>query len=158
MLARAAAAELAMREFAGLVCGRIEIKASQTIASHFLPAQLVAFHEVYPGIRLAVSVGNSAEVARAIVAGEVELGFVEGPEETSSDSRLAGELVAQDPLVMVVARASVAYDEKTRRRGARRRQRERASRARLRGRARCRHARAASGSLASARLLCHPVH
>lgn len=105
VLARAAAAEQAMREFAGLVRGRLEIKASQTIASHFLPARLVAFHEVYPGVRLAVSVGNSAEVARAIVAGEVELGFVEGPEETSSDSRLAGEQVAQDPLVMVVGRA-----------------------------------------------------
>lgn len=120
MLARAAAAELAMREFAGFVRGRLEIKASQPIASHFLPARLVAFHEVYPEIRLAVSVGNSLEVARVIVAGEVGLGAVEEPEETSSDSRLAGEPGAQDPLVMAVARASVAFDEKARRRGARR--------------------------------------
>src|SRR5271165_6338024 len=93
---RAEALKLAMREFTGLGRGRLEIKASQTIASHFLPPRLVDFHQAYPGVALAVSVGNSAEVVGAIIEGNVELGFVEGPEEEFRDPRLAIELIAMD--------------------------------------------------------------
>jgi DNA-binding transcriptional LysR family regulator len=99
---RADAVKLAMREFTGLARGRLQIKASQTIASHFLPSRLVAFHHAYPGVALMVSVGNSTEVVNAIIAGAVELGFVEGPEEGLQDRRLAIELIARDELVMVV--------------------------------------------------------
>jgi len=81
----AEAVKLAMREFTGLGRGRLEIKASQTIASHFLPPRLVDFHQAYPGVALVVSVGNSAEVVGAIIGGNVELGFVEGPEEEFGD-------------------------------------------------------------------------
>jgi DNA-binding transcriptional LysR family regulator len=100
---RAAALNLAMREFTGLSRGRLQIKASQTIASHFLPPRLVDFHQSYPGVALAVSIGNSAEVVEAVVRGDVELGFVEAPEEEFQDPRLAIELIAQDDLVMVVS-------------------------------------------------------
>jgi DNA-binding transcriptional LysR family regulator len=98
---RADALKLAMREFTGLSRGRLQIKASQTIASHFLPPRLVDFHQAYPGVALAVSVGNSTEVVEAIISGSVELGFVEGPEEEFQDPRLAIELIARDDLVMV---------------------------------------------------------
>lgn len=103
VLSRAEAAVLAMREFSGLMRGRLEIKASQTIASHFLPEPLVEFHKSYPGLALAVSVGNSAQVAQAIIDGEVELGFTEGPEGGASHPQLVGELIATDQLVMVVS-------------------------------------------------------
>ncbi len=92
-----------MGEFAGLTRGRLAIKASQTIASHFLPPRLVEFHQAYPGVALAVSVGNSAEVVDAIIRGDVELGFIEGPEEEMRDPRLAAKLIAWDDLVMVVS-------------------------------------------------------
>ena len=55
---RADAVKLAMREFTGLARGRLAIKASQTIASHFLPPRLVDFHQAYPGVALVVSIGN----------------------------------------------------------------------------------------------------
>jgi DNA-binding transcriptional LysR family regulator len=97
------AVKLAMREFTGLSRGRLQIKASQTIASHFLPPRLVDFHRAYPGVALVVSVGNSTEVVDAIIRGNVELGFVEGPEEEFQDPRLAIELIARDDLVMVVS-------------------------------------------------------
>jgi DNA-binding transcriptional LysR family regulator len=103
LVSRAEAIKLAMREFTGLSRGRLAIKASQTIASHFLPPRLVEFHQAYPGVALAVSVGNSAEVVDAIIRGDVELGFVEGPEEELHDPRLAAELIAWDDLVMVVS-------------------------------------------------------
>jgi DNA-binding transcriptional LysR family regulator len=100
---RAEGVKLAMREFTGLGRGRLQIKASQTIASHFLPPRLVDFHQAYPGVALVVSVGNSTEVVEAIVRGNVELGFVEGPEEEFQDPRLAIEMIARDHLVMVVS-------------------------------------------------------
>jgi DNA-binding transcriptional LysR family regulator len=103
LVSRAEAVKLAMREFTGLSRGRLAIKASQTIASHFLPPRLVEFHQAFPGVALAVSVGNSAEVVDAIIRGDVELGFVEGPEEELRDPRLAAELIAWDELVMVVS-------------------------------------------------------
>jgi DNA-binding transcriptional LysR family regulator len=52
---------------------------------------------------LVVSVGNSTEVVGAIIGGNVELGFVEGPEEEFRDPRLAIELIAMDELVMVAS-------------------------------------------------------
>ena len=52
------AVKLAMREFTGLSRERLEIKASQTIASHFLPPKLVEFHQAYRGIAVVVSVGR----------------------------------------------------------------------------------------------------
>lgn len=103
ILNRTDAAALAMREFSGLTRGRLEIKASHTIASQFLPERLVAFHKAYPGLVLSLSMGNSFEVAEAIIDGRLELGFVEGPENEASHPQLVRELIAQDPLVMVTS-------------------------------------------------------
>lgn len=100
---RADAVKLAMREFTGLRRGRLEIKASQTIASHFLPPRLVDFHQAYPGVALVVSIGNSTQVVEAIIRGNIELGFIEGPEEELQDSCLAVEMIAPDDLVAVVS-------------------------------------------------------
>ena len=100
---RADAVKLAMREFTGLSRGRLEIKASQTIASHFLPPRLVDFHQSYPGVALVVSIGNSTQVVEAIIRGNIELGFIEGPEEELQDSCLAVEMIAPDDLVAVVS-------------------------------------------------------
>jgi DNA-binding transcriptional LysR family regulator len=103
LVTRAEAVKLAMHEFTGLARGRLAIKASQTIASHFLPARLVEFHQAYPGVALVVSVGNSTEVVEAILSGEIELGFVEGPEEEFGEPRLAVEMIARDDLIMVAS-------------------------------------------------------
>src|SRR6516225_11050057 len=100
---RADAVKLAMREFTGLSRGRLDIKASQTIASHFLPSRLVDFHQAYPGVALVVSLGNSTQVVEAIIRGNIELGFVEGPEEEFQDFCLAVEMIAPDDLVAVVS-------------------------------------------------------
>jgi DNA-binding transcriptional LysR family regulator len=103
LVSRAEAVKLAMREFTGLACGRLVIKASQTIASHFLPPRLVDFHQAYPGVALVVSVGNSTDVVEAIIRGDIELGFIESPEGEFDDSRLAVEMIARDDLVMVAS-------------------------------------------------------
>ena len=99
ILARTQSAEMALGEFSALARGRLTIHASQTISSYFLPRHLVRFHSRFPGIELAVTAGNTAQVARAVIQGEAELGFVEGP---VSDPLLAVESVGTDQMIIVV--------------------------------------------------------
>ena len=76
------------------------LQASQTIASHVLPPVLVRFHADHPGVALALTVGNTETVARAVAAGEAELGLVEG---RIDNPLLAVETFAEDRLIVVVA-------------------------------------------------------
>ena len=99
VLARAAAAELVLADLSGLRRGTLAIRASQTIAGHWLPRHLVAFRRAYQEIGLRLAVGNTAEAAEAVREGAAELGFVEGAVE---DPALASLPVAEDRLVLVV--------------------------------------------------------
>ncbi|HEX4764755.1 MAG TPA: LysR substrate-binding domain-containing protein [Lichenihabitans sp.] len=100
VLARAEGAELVLAELGGLKRGRLNVQASQTIASYWLPRHLVAFRRAYPGVEVRLAVGNTAEVAKAIRDGTADMGFVEGDVE---DPALVAEAVARDQLVIVVA-------------------------------------------------------
>mgnify|MGYP000856634669 FL=1 len=99
-LARARAAELMLSELGGLSRGRLAIHASQTVASYWLPPLLMRFHTDYPGIELELTIGNTASVAKAVHAGEADVGFVEGP---VSDPALAVVKVAADALLVTTA-------------------------------------------------------
>ena len=100
VLARAAAAELALAGLGALSHGTLAVQASQTIASYWLPHHLVAFHRAHPGVEIRLTVGNTAQVARAVREGEAELGFVEG---AVADPALIGTVVAHDRLMLLVA-------------------------------------------------------
>ena len=100
VLARAAAAEAALRDLASLNRGRLSIHASQTIATYWLPRRLVDFHAAYPGVELDVRVGNTQDVARAVREGEAELGFVEG---LVTDPALDQTEVGADRLLVLTA-------------------------------------------------------
>ena len=99
MLARAAAAELMLAEFGGLLRGSLSVCASQTISGYWLPRHLADYRRAYPGIELRLTVGNTAQVAAAVYDGTAELGFVEG---AVSNPALLSEVVARDQLVLVV--------------------------------------------------------
>ena len=99
VLARAAAAELMLAEFGGLLRGSLSVCASQTIAGYWLPRHLAAYRLAHPGIGQRLTVGNTAQVAAAVHNGTAELGFVEG---AVSDPALLSEVVASDQLVLVV--------------------------------------------------------
>lgn len=101
VLARAAAAELALAELGGLIRGTLAVQASQTIAGYWLPRHLVAFRRAHPGVDVRLSIGNTLQVAKAVHEGAVELGFVEGDVD---DPLLTGTRVARDQLVIVVGR------------------------------------------------------
>lgn len=99
VLARLRQAELSLGELAGLARGTLSIHASQTVASYWLPPLLMAFHERFPGIALSMVIGNTATVARAVVDGSADIGFVEGPLD---EPALSVAEIARDRLAVVV--------------------------------------------------------
>jgi DNA-binding transcriptional LysR family regulator len=99
VLARAESAELVLAELAGLKRGTLLVQASQTIASYWLPRRLVDFRRAHPGIDIKLSIGNTAQVADAIVNGRAEIGFVEG---TVDEAVLTITEVARDQMIVVV--------------------------------------------------------
>lgn len=101
-LASARAAEATLSELGELRRGSLSIHASQTIASYWLPALLVRFRQAYPAIDLRLEVDNTESVARAVLQGVADLGFVEG---AIDEPALAKEVVGDDRMVVVVAPA-----------------------------------------------------
>lgn len=105
VLAEAGAAEVLLDDLSRLARGRLRLHASQTIASHWLPPRLVALHDRHPGLEIALTVGNTADSARAVAEGAADLGFVEGA-LPASDLRLQG--VARDELALALPLAHPA--------------------------------------------------
>lgn len=99
VLARAEAAERALVDLSGFRRGSLNIQASQTVASYWLPGRLAAFHKTYPSIEVKLSIGNTAQVARGLNEGIAELGFVEGQVQ---DPLLTPRVVGRDRLIVVV--------------------------------------------------------
>jgi DNA-binding transcriptional LysR family regulator len=110
VLARAAAAELALSEMSGLKRGTLSVHASQTIASYWLSPRLVAFREAYPQIEVKLAVGNTAQTAKAIIDGTAELGFVEGRVD---DAALQQNPIDQDRLTIVAGAGHPWANKKT---------------------------------------------
>lgn len=98
VLAQAKATERVLAEFADLDHGTLAIAASQTIASYWLPERLAAFHRARPGIEMQVAIGNTSQVARAVIDGSAELGLVEGAVD---EPALAATTVGADQLIIV---------------------------------------------------------
>lgn len=99
ILAQVEQAETGLRAFGRLDRGVLTVRASQTIASYWLPRHLVAFRSAFPGIEVRLAIGNTADVVEAVAGGSAELGFVEG--EVAGD-RFDSAAVARDQLVVVV--------------------------------------------------------
>jgi len=100
VLARAASASQALEDLAGLRRGHVTLFASQTVSSYWLPPRMVRFARAHPQISLRLSVGNTAQVARAVLEGEADLGFVEGG---VAETHLTHTRVGADRLVILAA-------------------------------------------------------
>ncbi|WP_328722645.1 LysR family transcriptional regulator [Streptomyces sp. NBC_00247] len=79
---------------------RLRVAASMTIAEYLLPGWLIALRAERPGTAVSLLAGNSVQVARRLLLGEADLGFVEG---LTTPEGLDGTVVAHDRLVVVVA-------------------------------------------------------
>lgn len=100
VLARVEVAERRLGAAADHVCGPLRIRASRTIAAHWLPARLVAFRARHPEVEFRLTIGNTASVARAVEEGDAEIGLVEGAIDAPSVTRLR---VGHDRLMLVAA-------------------------------------------------------
>ncbi|MEU3632639.1 LysR family transcriptional regulator [Streptomyces fradiae] len=79
---------------------RLRVAASMTIAEYLLPGWLIALRAERPGTAVSLQAGNSAAVAALLLAGEADLGYVEG---LAVPDGLDGVVVARDRLVVVAA-------------------------------------------------------
>src|SRR5690606_31255256 len=100
ILARVEAAKAALAEVDGLQRGTLRLRASLTIASYWLPKHLVKFRRAYPQIAVQLGIDNTAHVAKAVLDGAAEIGFVEGD---VSHPLLRQQIVATDQMVVVVS-------------------------------------------------------
>ena len=98
VLARAAAAEKALADLAGLARGSLAIAASQTAANYWLPPRIQRFHALHPGISVTLAIDNTEGVARRIREGEAELGLIEGDVD---DPALFARPIAEDELALI---------------------------------------------------------
>src|SRR4029077_12699054 len=57
-----------------LQAGSLQVGASPTCASYYLPARLAGFAQRHPGIKLGMTVEPSAEINRQVIAGALDCG------------------------------------------------------------------------------------
>src|SRR5580704_16576834 len=77
----------------------LRVAASMTVAEYLLPGWLTALRARDPATAVALTAGNSAEVAAEVLDDRVDLGFVEGPDVPPG---LAAQPVGADRLTVVV--------------------------------------------------------
>jgi DNA-binding transcriptional LysR family regulator len=92
--------EQRLRAGQSLVSGSLRLGASTTIAQYLLPRSLGRFRQKYPQVELSLRMGNTEEVASALLARRIDLGLIEGP---SGRRELRTERFAEDEIVAVVS-------------------------------------------------------
>jgi DNA-binding transcriptional LysR family regulator len=102
VLLRAQAAERVLADMAGLKRGSLTVGASQTIASYWLPSRLQEFKRRYPDITLRLRIGNTEQIAQAVVDGAADVALVEGDVD---DAALSCRRIEGDTLIVVVGMA-----------------------------------------------------
>jgi DNA-binding transcriptional LysR family regulator len=78
VVATLAAGRHAIAELDGLKRGSIVVGASTTPGTYVLPARIAKFREQYPGITVALRIGNSRTVEERVRDGEVDLAVIGG--------------------------------------------------------------------------------
>jgi DNA-binding transcriptional LysR family regulator len=99
VLARAAAAETVLSDFAGLSRGSLSLAASQTVGNYWLPPLIHRYQSLHVGIKLGLRIGNTEQVAAWVIEGIADLGVIEG---NIDEPALAIQPIADDELVLVV--------------------------------------------------------
>src|SRR5919197_2408625 len=68
-----------VQQLRGIVAGRIRLGTSASFSIYLLPPALRRFRSRYPRAELTVVTGNAPEIARAVVASELDVGIVSLP-------------------------------------------------------------------------------
>lgn len=83
----------------GEQAGDLKLGASQTIAQYVLPALIAAYRQRHPRVRVTAASGNTDEMLERLLAGDIHLALIEGPERRKD---LHIEPFMEDCLVLVV--------------------------------------------------------
>src|SRR5574341_536881 len=86
-------------ELEGLQRGYLRLGASTTPGLYLLPTVLARFRKQYPKVEITLTITNSADVTRRVLAGEVDLGFVGMPTQAPG---LQVRPFADDEIVLIV--------------------------------------------------------
>lgn len=89
----------ALDDFHGRVKGELLVGGSNIPGEYVLPSKLGDFVKEFPDVRPVLRIGDSAQIIKAVVEGQVELGFVGFK---SSDPQLSFERLWKDEMVLVV--------------------------------------------------------
>lgn len=94
------------------ISGELKIGASTTISQYVLPPLLASFIGKFPDVKVSLLNGNSDEIERALLQGDITLGLVEGGYRNSA---LSYHLFMKDELVVVASTKGkcAKYDEIT---------------------------------------------
>lgn len=88
------------RSMKALESGSLDLGASPTCASYYLPARLSAFSSRYPAVKLTVTVEPSAAIGAQVLAGALDCAVIEG----EPPPELVAVVLARDELVLVAHR------------------------------------------------------
>jgi DNA-binding transcriptional LysR family regulator len=83
----------------GEQAGELALGASQTIAQYLLPKLVAGFRHTNPKVRITVRSGNTDEVLETLLAREIQLALIEGPEQRKD---VHVEPFMEDHIVLVV--------------------------------------------------------
>lgn len=87
-----------IRARTGLRRGSLVVGASTTIAGYWLPPYLAGFARAHSDVAVALRVGNTEQIADALIDGRVDIALVEGQ---VNDPRISAHPWRQDPLTIV---------------------------------------------------------
>jgi DNA-binding transcriptional LysR family regulator len=97
------AAAHAIDRLRGVVAGRIRLGTGATASIHLLPPLLKRLRVRYPGLELIVRTGNAPDMARAVVANELDVAVVTLP---VASRHLLASTVFHDPLLAIAPAAA----------------------------------------------------
>lgn len=98
ILADIAEARRAVAAVRGAIEGDLRVAASQTVGAYLLPGPVATLGRRHPALRLQLSIDNSEEVVRAVLAGAADVGFVE---DEVAHPGIATEPLLEDELLVV---------------------------------------------------------
>lgn len=89
----------AVAEAFGQQAGELSLGASQTIGQYLLPTFVAGFRQTNPRVKVIARSGNTDEMLEALLAREIHLALIEGPEQRKD---LHIESFMEDHMVLVV--------------------------------------------------------
>jgi LysR family transcriptional regulator, transcriptional activator of the cysJI operon len=92
--------ELDLNDIAKLHRGKLRLGASTTVAQYVIPPVLAAFQQKYNTIKVHLKGGNTEEIERGLLKGEIDLGLIEGHTKNKAIHYTA---FSKDEIVLVAA-------------------------------------------------------